>query len=90
MRVRVMRGQVVVRELGSSGAIWTPAPAERTVKTHRGVVVAVGPDVDALVEVGSVVQYHFEHHKSGWTRPWPVDGIDATWLPARCVDAVWS
>jgi co-chaperonin GroES (HSP10) len=41
--IRPMRGQVVVREIKEKASIWTPDPNPRQVRTHRGVVLALGP-----------------------------------------------
>jgi hypothetical protein len=99
-----MRGQVVVRETGkaSSSIIWTPDGRQRDVKTHRGVVLAVGPapvenrrgvpgygvEQPTGLRPGDVVQYHWEHNEDAFTMPWPLDGLPASWLPQRCVDMV--
>jgi co-chaperonin GroES (HSP10) len=92
-----MRGQVVVREIEEKSSIWTPDPAPRQVKTHCGVVIAMGPpartrkgraEVPHGFRVGDVVQYHFEHHQETWTMPWPLDGKKVTWLAQHNVDGV--
>jgi hypothetical protein len=101
-RVRLLRGQVVIRELDpSSDVLWLPTedPKSRTVKTHRGVVLGMGepsrlfdgayaPKVPWGFEVGDVVQYHFTHNLEAHTRPWPPDGRDATWISQSMVDGV--
>jgi hypothetical protein len=106
VRVRLMRGQVVVRELDASpsSALWTPDPRARArdVKTHRGLVLALGPparvtehpssaEVPYGFEVGAIVQYHFGAvgTQASRTRAW-TDGEPATWLCAAEVDAVWE
>lgn len=45
MKVRLLRGQVVVREIAweSSKTIWTPDPTQRQQTTHRGRVLEMGP-----------------------------------------------
>jgi len=97
MNVRLMRGQCVVREAGEarSSVLWTPDESQREVQTHRGVVLGLGPpaEMDGVpqpwgVEVGDVVQYHYIHNRAAHTRPWPPDGLRATWVPQSCVDAV--
>jgi hypothetical protein len=103
-RLRLMRGQVVVRELDApdSSSLWTPEPGVRQVKTHRGVVLGVGPparltehpsspEVPHGFAVGDVVQYHFEAMgtQAARTRAW-LDGEDAVWLHQAEVDAVWE
>jgi len=101
MRVRLMRGQIVVRELANptgSATLWTPDPRARDVKTHTGKVIAVGPpaltrrgaEVPMGFVAGDTVQFHFTHHQDAATRPWPEDGEPATWLPQHCVDGVWE
>jgi co-chaperonin GroES (HSP10) len=99
MKVRLMRGQVVVREVAPQpGALWTPDPAPRAVRTHTGKVVAVGPPaltrrgvpVRTGISIGDTVQFHFEHHQEAHTRVWPEDGEMAIWIPAHCVDGVWE
>jgi hypothetical protein len=65
--IRLMRGQVVVRELFERYAVWMPDDGPRKMKTHRGVVLAMGeparnPRVfDGEKWVGGVeVEYGFE------------------------------
>ena len=103
MTVRLMRGQCVVREIVSeqSASLWTPdvRTKDRDVKTHRGVVLGLGPpaflDAGAArspvvpwdCAVGDVVQYHYVHNHEAHTRPW-ADGEPATWIPQMAVDAV--
>jgi len=44
MSVRLLRGQVVIRERErASETIWTPAEHASKVRTHRGTVLALGP-----------------------------------------------
>jgi co-chaperonin GroES (HSP10) len=97
MRVRPLRGQVVVRELPRerSSTLWTPDPTARQIHTHRGKVLGLGPprlkgdvEVPHGFDVGDVVQYHFTVHEEASTRPWPVDGEPATWIPVDNIDAV--
>ena len=106
VRTRVMRGQCVVREIGDEmGGLWTPRANERQVKTHRGIVLAIGqPALQGFwvrgrfvqqpvpwgFHVGDIVQYHFVHNKEGFTMRWPEDGELATWIPQACVDGVWG
>ena len=104
MRIRPLRGQCVVRELvASEGPLWMPdvRTKDRGVKTHRGVVLGLGPpafldpsvpgspEVPWDCAVGDVVQYHYVHNHEAHTRPWE-DGKDATWIPQMAVDGVWS
>lgn len=103
-RVRLMRGQVVVRELNAkpSSALWTPEQGPRQVKTHCGIVLGLGPparltesptspEVPHGFEVGDVVQFHFGAMGTqvARTRVW-TDGKPATWLTQAEVDAVWE
>lgn len=95
MKIRLLRGQVVVRERYdvASKVLWTPDPNDRHTKTHTGEVLAMGPPIrgiDPGFVVGDVVQFHFEHNREAWTRPWPLDGEMAIWVPQSCVDAVWE
>lgn len=96
-----MRGQVVLREVDATTSdLWLPKadPKSRDLKTHKGVVIALGPpallydkhEVPHHFEVGDVVQYHFQHNLEGATRPWPPDGKPATWIPQFDVDGVWE
>ena len=103
---RLMRGQVVVRELdvSASAVLWTPGQGKRQERTHRGIVLGMGPPaltpvtwngkgghpVDHGFKVGDVVQYHFNTHQEAWTMPWPPDGLPATWLPQESIDGVWE
>lgn len=94
--IRPLRGQVVIREIKeASGMLWTPEPDPRSVKTHRGVVLAMGApartskgvEVPHGFQVGDVVQYHWVHRERDYTRPW-TDGEPACWIPQECVDGV--
>lgn len=104
MNIRLMRGQVVVRELDAppSPVLWTPEQGPRQVRTHRGVVLGLGPparltasptspEVPHGFEVGDVVQFHFGAvgTQVARTRAW-TDGKPATWLTQAEVDAVWE
>lgn len=104
MKIRLMRGQVVVREdtPAPSAALWTPELGPRQVKTHRGVVLGLGPparltehpsspEVPHGFEVGDLVQFHFGAvgTQEARTRAW-VDGKPATWLTQAEIDAVWE
>jgi hypothetical protein len=104
MKVRLMRGQVVIREeaVQPSNALWTPEPGARRVKTHRGRVLALGPparltehpdspEVPHGFRVGDVVQFHFGAMgtQEARTRTW-TDGHPATWLTQAEIDAVWE
>jgi len=67
------------------------------VRTHRGVVLAMGPPARTVrgVEVepgfapGDTIQFHFSHHQETATNMW-TDGKPATWIPQSSVDAVWD
>jgi co-chaperonin GroES (HSP10) len=96
--IRLMRGQVAVREIYERGSntLWTPTPTDgRNMKTHRGIVLGVGApalmygkvEVPLDFQVGDIIQYHFNHHKEAATIPWS-DGEPATWIPQESVDAV--
>ena len=99
MSVRLLRGQVVIREERHVSAhVWAPTPENpRDVKTHRGRVLAMGPpavtrkghEVPHGFKVGDIVQFHFNHRERDFTRPW-TDGEDAVWVPQECVDGVWE
>jgi co-chaperonin GroES (HSP10) len=92
-----LRGQCVVREVfETSKSIWTPTPNpfDRDQKTHRGVVLALGPpslvkgrEVPWGFSVGDTVLYHWEHNEKGSTADWG-DVKDAKWLMQREVDGV--
>ncbi len=96
MKIRLMRGQVVIREIGfqKSSIFWTPEEQQRQQKTHQGKVLAMGPpmmykdhEISHGFSVGDTVVYHFTTHKDAATRAW-IDGKDATWIPQWNVDAV--
>jgi hypothetical protein len=102
MKIRLMRGQVVVREVtrARSSLLWTPDPTARQQKTHTGVVLGLGPparltdhpnspEVFHGFQVGDIVQYHFTSHQEAATREW-TDGKPATWIPQMNVDCVWE
>ena len=90
--MRLLPGRCAVREtLNTSSWLYMPDGKPREVKTHRGIVLGLGPstsDAGWGCEVGDVVQYHFEHHQEASTLVWPDDGKPCTYLPQRCVDAV--
>lgn len=95
-RVRLLRGQCVIRESaeGLSSVILTPGGNPRDVKTHRGVVLAMGKpsqvnghDVPWMFSVGDTVQFHWTYMEKAFTRPW-VDGEKACWLRQDHIDAV--
>jgi hypothetical protein len=98
MRVRLLRGRVVVRELGElarSATIWTPTPNQRHIRMHIGRVLCVGAGAEiGGVEqplgfrVGDVVGFHWEHNEEAFTVLWPEDGKPACWVPHRCIDYV--
>jgi hypothetical protein len=98
MSVRLMRGQVVVRELKQESALWSPDEDERKKRTHVGEVIAMGPPaliydkypVEPGFVVGDLVQYHLAHHLGAHTRVWPGDGLPALWIPQNSVDGVWT
>ena len=104
MNIRLMRGQVVVREVEAapSGALWTPTPGARQVRTHTGRVLALGPparltehpdspEVPHGFVVGDLVQYHFGAMgtQEARTRLW-TDGEPATWMTQAEIDGVWE
>jgi co-chaperonin GroES (HSP10) len=89
-----LRGRAVVRELKPESILVLPDDSPREVKTHRGVVLALGPpawkgdrEVPWECEVGDVVQYHWEKQERAWTLPW-TDGKPAAWLHQHEIDAV--
>jgi hypothetical protein len=97
MGVRLLRGQVVVREEAlRPSVIWSPDPKQRGQTTHRGRVIGMGPpavlrgiEQPQDFAVGDLVQYHFSgHNQDAFTRTWPDDGLPATWVPQQDVDAV--
>lgn len=95
---RPARGQAVIREIKQKYSIFTPDSNPRSVKTHKGEVVALGPpaliygriEVPWGFDVGAVVQYHFIHNEAAHTRVWPPTGVTATWVPQSCIDFVWD
>jgi hypothetical protein len=102
MNIRLMRGQVVIRELEPrpSERLWTPTRGQNDVTTHVGRVLAKGPparltdhphspEVPHGFEVGDVVQYHFGAMgtQEARTRAW-IDGKPATWMTQAEIDAV--
>jgi hypothetical protein len=104
MNIRLMRGQVVIREHtpAPSSTLWTPELGPRHVRTHRGVVLGLGPparltespsspEVPHGFEVGDLVQYHFGAvgTQEARTRAW-TDGQPATWLTQAEIDGVWE
>ena len=104
MKIRPMRGQVVIREVqfSASNMLWTPAPSAREPRTHTGEVLALGPpsrltehptspEVPHGFEVGDMVQYHFGAvgTQAARTRLWS-DGKPATWLTQAEIDGVWE
>jgi co-chaperonin GroES (HSP10) len=99
MRIRLLRGQVAIREIkAEERGIWIPDPSNpREVLTHRGRVLGMGEpaqinshDVPWGFVVGDVVVYHHEKWEKGATRPWPADGEDACWMHQSEIDGVWE
>jgi hypothetical protein len=96
--IRLLRGQVVIRETSRPSIIWHPDPKQRQVHTHRGTVLGIGPpalhhghEVIPEFRVGDDVSYHFSrHNQDAFTLPWPEDGKPATWVPQGDVDGVWE
>lgn len=94
--IRLLRARVVIREnISHSSVLWTPDGNPRDRKTHRGVVLGMGPpglnkwghEVPWGFAVGDEVLYHFEQHEGAATKDW-IDGRPAHWLPQFSVDAV--
>jgi hypothetical protein len=98
VKITPRRGFAVVREIRpSSGTLWQPDDNPRDVKTHRGVVLALGApsiygghEVPWPIRVGDEVQYHWDHNEPGSTAPWPEDGLDASWIMHNELDGVWE
>ena len=98
--IRPLRGQVVVRENEATrtGLLWHPAPGQRQVKTHRGVVLAMGPpardkwgnEIAPGFKVGDEVSFHWEMNEEAHTREWPDDGKPACWVRQYAIDGVWA
>ena len=104
--IRPMRGQVVVRECHVAQFLWTPDANPRQVKTHQGVVLAMGApartpmSVDGERWIGGVeIPHGFEvgdvvqYHFEHHQEAWTMaweDGSPATWLAQKNVDGVWS
>ena len=100
-RVRLLRGQVVVRELRPRQIGYVVVPdcfydAEAQKATaHRGEVLAMGApaltltgaEVEPGFSVGDIVYFHWIHNEKAWTREW-TDGKPACWVPQEAVDAV--
>ena len=92
-----LRGRVVIREHKErSSIISDPGRAdERSITTHRGTVIDVGPPVfhECGVEVplgfkpGDVVQFHFEATEKGRTVDWG-DHRNVLVMAQREIDAV--
>lgn len=98
MTVRLLRGQVVVREIRAhaSSTIWVPEPSNpRDVRSHRGRVLALGPpattrkgaEVPHGFDLGDEVVFHWNRREKDFTRPW-IDGEDASWVSQEEIDAV--
>lgn len=93
----MLRGRAIIREVEQEprSRLWRPAAGVREVRTHRGIVLAVGDGtyygkhvIPMPVRVGDVVQYHWESHEESATIVWPEDGKRAVIVPQWCVDAV--
>ena len=81
--VRLLRGRVVVRELGAlarSATIWTPDPKQSHVRTHIGRVLAVGPPAElngvdleaARKQIRDQVKLEVEMVRPDRVRPWVI------------------
>src|SRR5271157_2379939 len=63
MTLRLMRGQVIVREIFPENkfGLWTPEPSHpRAIKTHRGIVLGMGLPAEVSFyrsDLGKVVSY---------------------------------
>lgn len=100
MKIRLLPGQVVVRELLDRGTIIVPVTSEKLIRSearsHRGVVLAMGSpaktpsgiEIPKGFSVGDIVYFHWIHNESKFTRPWPPDALDACWIPQEAIDAV--
>ena len=102
--IRLMRGQVVVRELEEKSPIWRPDPSPRQVKTHRGEVLALGKpaqvqhyDTETQRSTFHEIPHGFkvgdvvQFHFEHHQEGWTVmweDGKKATYLAQHNVDAV--
>ena len=94
-----LRGRIVIREHKErSSIIIDPGRSdlqERSITTHRGTVIDVGPPVfhECGVEVplgfkpGDVVQFHFEATEKGRTVDWG-DHRNVLVMSQREIDAV--
>ena len=94
-----LRGRVIIREHKErSSIIIDPGRSdlqERSITTHRGTVIDVGPPVfhECGVEVplgfkpGDVVQFHFEATEKGRTVDWG-DHRNVLVMAQREIDAV--
>lgn len=95
MTIRPRRGFCVIRELRESSLLWRPDDNPREVRTHRGVVLAIGApslvnghEVPWLFNVGDTVQFHFEETERGRTVTWPETGEEVKCIMQREVDGV--
>jgi hypothetical protein len=104
MNIRLMRGQVVVRELDAPpcAVLWTPEQGPRQIHTHRGIVLGLGlparltehpnsPEVPHGFDIGATIQFHFgaAGTQASRTRAW-TDGMPAIWLTQAEIDGVWE
>ena len=100
--IRPLRGRVVIREdKRLSSIIEVVGVDPRSITTHRGTVIAVGPPVflDDQVEtspevpldfkVGDIVGYHFEATEKGRICDWG-DHRDVLVMSQREIDYVLS
>jgi co-chaperonin GroES (HSP10) len=99
VKIRPLRGQVVIREVERrSSVIWTPAPGQRDVRTHRGIVIAMGPpardkwgnEIAHGFKGGDEVSFQWEMNEEAHRREWPEDGKPACWVRQYAVDGVWE
>ena len=83
----------------AKGRLWTPdiVHGDRGRRIHLGEVIALGApalvgdtEVTFGFDVGARVYYSFNHLEKLTTRPWPIDGKDATWVPQQSVHAVYE
>ena len=96
-------GYCAVRDVTTaSKLIWTPEGKPREVRTHRGVIVALGDmprtvtgaRVPWEVRVGDVVQFHYNYHQGNRELDWPDTGESVVMLVADeldlVIEEVWS
>lgn len=95
--IRLLRGQVVIREQHDNiSPLILTVGKRRGQEGRTGTVLAMGPpsyfdysgrcvEVPYLFDVGDRVVFAWVSNPDHYTLPWPIDGLEAAWVPQGAV-----